>query len=46
MRDAFQVLDRDDDGQVTRDDVIEMLAQLGEARKKGVFASCFTNAHS
>jgi len=30
MRDAFQILDRDDDGQVTKDDVIEMLSQLGK----------------
>ena len=29
MREAFQVLDRDSDGQVNRDDVIDMLTSLG-----------------
>ena len=30
LRDGFQLLDRDSDGQVSRDDVADMLAQLGE----------------
>lgn len=30
MRESFQVLDRDNDGQVGRDDVAEMLKDLGE----------------
>jgi Ca2+-binding EF-hand superfamily protein len=30
LRDGFQLLDRDSDGQVGRDDVADMLAQLGE----------------
>ncbi|KZF25071.1 hypothetical protein L228DRAFT_243855 [Xylona heveae TC161] len=30
MREAFQLLDRDGDGQVTRDDVIDMLTNLGQ----------------
>jgi Ca2+-binding EF-hand superfamily protein len=29
MRESFQVLDRDNDGQVNRDDVAEVLVQLG-----------------
>lgn len=29
MRESFQVLDRDDDGQVTREDVADILGQLG-----------------
>ncbi|MCJ1478426.1 hypothetical protein MMC13_007106 [Lambiella insularis] len=29
MREAFQILDRDSDGQVTKDDVIDMLGSLG-----------------
>lgn len=29
MREGFQILDRDSDGQVTRDDVIDMLTNLG-----------------
>ncbi|MCJ1287767.1 hypothetical protein MMC26_007119 [Xylographa opegraphella] len=29
MREAFQMLDRDSDGQVNRDDVVEMLGSLG-----------------
>lgn len=29
MREAFEILDRDNDGQVTRDDVIDMLTNLG-----------------
>jgi hypothetical protein len=31
LREGFQILDRDSDGNVTRDDVAEMLKQLGEA---------------
>lgn len=29
MREGFQILDRDGDGQVTRDDVVDMLSHLG-----------------
>jgi Ca2+-binding EF-hand superfamily protein len=29
LREAFQVLDRDSDGQVGREDVADMLTQLG-----------------
>lgn len=29
MREGFQILDRDGDGQVTRDDVVDMLTNLG-----------------
>lgn len=29
MREAFEILDRDNDGQVTRDDVTDMLTNLG-----------------
>ena len=29
MREAFQILDRDSDGQVNRDDVVDMLGSLG-----------------
>ena len=29
MREAFQILDRDSDGQVNRDDVVDTLASLG-----------------
>lgn len=29
MREAFQVLDRDSDGQVNRDDVVDCLTNLG-----------------
>ena len=29
MREAFQILDRDGDGHVNRDDVIDMLTSLG-----------------
>jgi hypothetical protein len=31
MREAFQVLDRDNDGQVSRDDVADILRDLGTA---------------
>jgi Ca2+-binding EF-hand superfamily protein len=30
LREGFQTLDRDSDGQVGREDVADMLAQLGE----------------
>ena len=30
LREGFQILDRDSDGQVGREDVADMLAQLGE----------------
>jgi Ca2+-binding EF-hand superfamily protein len=30
MREGFQILDRDSDGVVNRDDVADMLNQLGE----------------
>lgn len=30
MREAFQILDRDSDGQVTREDVAEMLKSFGK----------------
>lgn len=30
MREGFQVLDRDNDGLVTREDVVDMLTNLGE----------------
>ena len=29
MREGFQILDRDDDGLVNRDDVVDMLTNLG-----------------
>ena len=29
MREGFQILDRDNDGQVNREDVVDMLANLG-----------------
>ena len=32
MREAFQVLDRDSDGMVTREDLVDMLTNLGEYR--------------
>ena len=32
MRESFQVLDRDDDGQVTQEDVQQMLTELGQSR--------------
>ena len=31
MREGFQILDRDNDGQVNRDDVIDMLTNLGSS---------------
>ncbi len=34
MREGFQILDRDSDGQVTRDDVVEMLTNLGSYPRK------------
>lgn len=30
LREGFQILDRDNDGQISRDDVADMLTQLGE----------------
>ena len=30
LREGFQILDRDSDGQVGREDIADMLAQLGE----------------
>lgn len=30
MREAFEILDHDNDGQVTRDDVVDMLTNLGQ----------------
>jgi Ca2+-binding EF-hand superfamily protein len=30
MREAFQILDRDSDGVVSREDVMDMLNQLGK----------------
>lgn len=30
MREGFQVLDRDNDGMVTREDVVDMLTNLGK----------------
>ncbi len=30
MREGFQVLDRDNDGQVNREDVVDVLANLGQ----------------
>ena len=30
LRDGFQILDRDSDGTVNRDDIADMLNQLGE----------------
>jgi Ca2+-binding EF-hand superfamily protein len=40
MREAFQILDRDSDGVVNREDVVDMLNQLGETRPVG----CHCNA--
>lgn len=31
LRDGFQILDRDSDGSVGREDVVDMLGQLGNA---------------
>lgn len=31
MREAFQILDRDSDGVVNREDIVDMLTQLGRA---------------
>lgn len=36
MREAFQILDRDSDGQVGREDVSDMLTQLGMSRLLGL----------
>jgi len=36
MREGFQILDRDSDGQVTRDDVVDMLTNLGKYRREVV----------
>lgn len=30
MRESFQVMDRDNDGQVNREDIAEVLTQLGQ----------------
>jgi len=30
MREGFQILDRDNDGQANREDVVDMLANLGQ----------------
>lgn len=35
LRDGFQILDRDSDGVVNRDDVADMLTQLGETTHTG-----------
>jgi len=32
MREGFQVLDRDGDGQVGREDIVDMLTNLGTSR--------------
>lgn len=34
MRESFQVLDRDDDGQVTQEDVQQMLTDLGWCKRR------------
>jgi Ca2+-binding EF-hand superfamily protein len=34
LREGFQILDRDSDGIVNRDDVADMLAQLGRTRTR------------
>lgn len=38
MREAFQILDRDSDGVVNREDVVDMLNQLGETPRSLPFA--------
>ncbi len=40
MREGFQILDRDNDGQVNREDVVDMLTNLGMSYKL-VYADCF-----
>lgn len=42
MREGFQVLDRDNDGQVTRDDVIDMLTNLGLDASPSALAPFFS----
>lgn len=41
MREGFQILDRDDDGQVTRSDVTEMLSSLGLDASPATIATFF-----
>ncbi|KAA8567564.1 hypothetical protein EYC84_008039 [Monilinia fructicola] len=41
MREAFQILDRDSDGQVGREDVADMLTQLGLSSNASELASYF-----
>lgn len=43
MREAFEILDRDMDGQVTRDDIIDMLTNLGEPPPFPLFFSPLKN---
>ena len=42
MREGFEILDRDNDGQVNREDVVDVLLSLGELFS--VF-SCFVPHH-
>ena len=36
MREAFQILDRDSDGVVNKEDVVDMLNQLGRMARHGI----------
>ena len=36
MREGFQVLDRDGDGQVGREDIVDMLTNLGTSSEKDI----------
>lgn len=39
MREGFQILDRDNDGLVNRDDVVDMLTNLGACEPPSLFTS-------
>lgn len=45
LRDGFQILDRDSDGIVNREDVADMLTQLGENTHMGLQSRPFANGH-
>ena len=46
MREGFQILDRDSDGQVNRDDVVDMLANLGQFTSSFLALNSFSTAHA
>ncbi|KAL8910818.1 MAG: hypothetical protein Q9171_003907 [Xanthocarpia ochracea] len=41
MREGFQILDRDNDGQVNREDVVDMLTNLGQASSASAVSQFF-----